>query len=71
MRSMAIGHVESQPFVSQLIVEVSAYLGYQEWISGFIRVTIVILNTTTQVMVGRTVDVGCIVQLHLHLTNRH
>ena len=45
MRSMAVGHIENQPFVSQLVVEIFAYLRHQEWISCFIRVAVVILNT--------------------------
>ena len=43
---MTVGHVECQPFVSQLVVEISAYLRYQKWISRFIRVSVVILNAT-------------------------
>lgn len=55
---MAVGHIECQPFVSQLVVEISAYLRYQKWISRFIRVSVVILNATAQIMIGRTINVG-------------
>ena len=30
---MTVGHVESQPLVSQFVVEISTYLRYQKWIS--------------------------------------
>lgn len=63
---MAVGHIECQPFVSQLVVKISTYLRYQKWISRFIRVSVVILNATAQIMIGRTIDVGSIAQLHLY-----
>ena len=68
---MTVGHVECQPFVSQLVVEISTYLRYQKWISRFIRVSVIILNAAAQIMIGRTINVGCIAQLHLYLAHRH
>ena len=68
---MTVGHVECQPFVSQLVVEISAYLRYQKWISRFIRVSVIILNAAALIMIGRTINVGCIAQLHLYLAHRH
>lgn len=53
---MTVGHVECQPFVSQLVVEISTYLRYQKWISRFIRVSVVILNATAQIMINTALN---------------